>query len=444
MINADAPTIPHSREAEESLIGAVLINPAAYHEVARLQADDFYIHRHRFIWEAITRLHERRSPVDFLTVAEELDRAGQLAEVGGPAYVTALINATPTSMHAEAYARIVEEMAVRRRMLEAANQVAKLAYQRDQSLAAVLDASDAAIADAGARMATQSLIPLSQIIAGLYEEITEQASNPLPPGLPTGFVELDRLLSGLQPSDFVVIAGRPSQGKTSFLLNVIGHIGWTLRKRVAFFSLEMSAQQVGYRLYQQQTGIDSRLLRAARLADHEWALLAEATETLAKAVIFVDETPAITPAQMRAKCRRLQALEGLDLVVLDYLQLMTGGGRFGNRQEEVSYLSRSAKHLAKELHVPVVVAAQLSRSVEQRPDKMPILSDLRESGSIEMDADTVIFLHRPVPNQFATSVTVAKQRNGPTGAVNLVFNPTASRFEENAVQSASSSKNEAA
>jgi len=233
----------------------------------------------------------------------------------------------------------------------------------------------------------------------------------------------------MQPADYLVIAGRPSQGKTSFLLNIVTHVGLSVKKRVAVFSMEMSCNQVVDRLLQQRTGIDSQRLRSGKLSEDEWGLLTDTVSALSTAQVYVDETAALTVAQLRSKCRRLQSAQGLDLVILDYLQLMSGGSRHHNRQEEVSYISRSIKALAKELNVPVLAAAQLSRAVEQRPDKTPVLSDLRESGSIEMDADTVLFLHRPDPKQFVTNVTVAKQRNGPTGAIDLVFKPTATRFE---------------
>ncbi len=426
----DTSQIPHSREAEEAVIGSILIDPHAYHDVAQfLQADDFYIHRYRYIWDAITSLQEQLTPVDILTVTDALEKAGHLEEIGGPSHLVALINNIPTALHAESYAHIIEQMAIRRRMLEAANQVAKLAYQHDMALGEILDASDAAISDAGARLATQTLRPLSELINSRYEQIVDASHSSETPGIPTGFLDLDRLLNGMQPADYLVIAGRPSQGKTSFLLNIVTHVGLSVKKRVAVFSMEMSCNQVVDRLLQQRTGIDSQRLRSGKLSDDEWGLLTDTVSALSTAQVYVDETAALTVAQLRAKCRRLQAAQGLDLVILDYLQLMSGGSRHHNRQEEVSYISRSIKALAKELNVPVLAAAQLSRAVEQRPDKTPVLSDLRESGSIEMDADTVLFLHRPDPKQFVTNVTVAKQRNGPTGAIDLVFKATATRFE---------------
>lgn len=428
----DMPIIPHSREAEEALIGSILINPDAYLEVASfLQAEDFYIHRHRFAWQAISRLQERRSPVDLLTVCEELDRAGYLAEIGGPAYLTALINATPTSLHAQEYARIIEQAAVRRRMLEAANQVAKLAYQEDAALESVIDESERALFAASQRMLGRDLRPASAVLSELFDQVDQRSKQDGFFGIPTGFIDLDRLLGGMQPSDLLIVAGRPGMGKTSLLLSTIRWAAQKHHKRVALFSLEMAAEQMAQRLVSQQTGIDTQRMRTGKLKDDEWPLFTQAVETISGTHLFMDDTPAITPSQLRAKCRRLHAEYGLDLVVIDYLQLMSGGGRFENRTQEISHISRQLKVLAREFNVPVLAAAQLSRAVEQRADKRPLLSDLRESGSIEQDADVVLFLYRPEekeqPNQ--VEVEVAKHRNGPTGQLRLAFNPTATRFD---------------
>jgi replicative DNA helicase len=422
---------PHNREAEEAAIGAVLIHPDAYHDLAIfLQSDDFYIHRHRFIWEAFVRLNDRSIPVDFLTVGEELDRAGKLAEIGGSAYLTALINATPTSLHAEAYGRIVEQAAIRRRMLTAANQVARLAYQEETNLEQVMDESQSAVFAAGERLAVQSMRPFAQVLDNLYETVTKRATQTEPAGIFSGFDELDHLLQGFQPSDLVIVAGRPGMGKTSLLLSMVKHATQQDHKQVAVFSLEMADEQIAQRLVAQETGIDTQRLRSGRLTNAEWPQLVQAVETMGELTLFLDDTPAITPMQLRQKSRRLHAAHGLDLIVVDYLQLMSGGGKFENRVQEVSFISRQLKTLAKELNIPVLAAAQLSRAVEQRADKHPVLSDLRESGSIEMDADVVLFLYRSEEPQFANQVDViiAKHRNGPTGTVSLDFHPQATRF----------------
>ncbi|MFZ6027794.1 MAG: replicative DNA helicase [Chloroflexota bacterium] len=438
MTDTQTTLAPHSREAEEAVLGSVLVSADAYYDVAGfLQADDFFIHRHRSVWEAMAGLQERRQTLDYLTLIEELDRAGKLDEVGGAAYITALATAMPTSLHAEAYGHIVEQAAIRRRMLEAANQVAKLAFQEDTALETVIDESQKALQAAGERLLAKDVRPFSQVLGSLYDAVEKRSQQKGVFGVPTGFGELDRLLQGLQPSDLVIVAGRPGMGKTSLLLSAVKHAAQVGKKHVAVFSLEMSAEQLAQRIVAQETGIDTQRLRAGRLADDEWPLFAQAVEALSEACLFIDDTPAISPQQMRTKSRRLHLAYGLDLIVVDYLQLMSGGGgakgqrSFENRVQEVSFVSRQLKALAKELNVPVLAAAQLSRAVEQRADKHPLLSDLRESGSIEMDADVVAFLYRPEMAEATQliDVIVAKHRNGPTGTVQLVFQPGLAKFE---------------
>jgi len=436
------PVALYNREAEEAVIGAILINPEAYYDVAPfLRADDFYIHRHRWIWEAFTRLHERRVPIDYLTVAEELNQMGQLAEVGGPAYLTALINNVPTSLHAEAYGRIVEESAIRRRMLTAANEIAKLVYQEDRRIDEVMDAAEKAVFGVSERRLTRDLQPIQQVLSDYYDRIDQLARRGEEIyGVPTGFIDLDRLLMGLQPSDFIIVAGRPGMGKTAFMLSAAKNAAQIHKKRVAIFSLEMSSEQLVQRLIAQETGIDSQRLRTGRLNEDEWPLFTHAIEVLSDTHIFLDDTPALTPLQLRTKSRRLHLEYGLDLIIVDYLQLMSSGVRAENRVQEVSYISRNLKILARELNVPVLAAAQLSRAVEQRADKEPQLSDLRESGSLEQDADIVIFIHRPelyekdTLKQNLAQIKVAKHRNGPLGMVELVFRHHLAKFENAATR----------
>ncbi|HLE50842.1 MAG TPA: replicative DNA helicase [Anaerolineales bacterium] len=434
--------VPHSREAEEAVIGAVLINPEAYYDVAQfLQADDFYIHRHRWIWQAFTRLHEQRTPVDFLTVTEELDQMGQLAEVGGPAYLTALINNVPTSLHAEAYGRVVEETAVRRRMLDAANAIAKLAYKEDLGIDEVMNEAEKSIFGVSERRLTRDLQPIQQVLSEYYDRIDQLMRRGEDTfGVPSGFIDLDRLLGGMQPSDFLLIAGRPGTGKTAFMLSAAKNAAQMHKKHVAIFSLEMANEQLVQRLIAQETGIDTHHLRTGKLGEEEWPLFAHAIEVLADTRIFLDDTPGLTPLQIRTKCRRLHLEFRLDLVLVDYLQLMSGGIRIENRVQEVSYISRNLKMLARELSVPVLAAAQLSRAIEQRADKEPQLSDLRESGSLEQDADVVMFIHRAEmydkdtlrPN--VATIKVAKHRNGPTGNIELIFRSNLAKFENAATR----------
>ena len=386
------PAIPHSREAEEAVVGAVLINPEVYYDVAQfLTADDFYIHRHRWIWEAFQRLHEQRTPTDLLTVSEELDRMGQLAEIGGPAYLTALVNQVPTSLNAESYGRIVEAHAIRRKMLAAANQIATLAYNEETGIESVMTEAEKAVFDVSEKRLRHDLQPIREVLSNYYDRIDELAKRPEDiHGVPTGFIDLDRMLTGLQPSDLLIIAGRPGQGKTGFLLSVAKNAGLTHKKHVAIFSLEMSNEQVVQRLIAQETGIDSQRLRTGKLHEDEWPLFTHAIEVFGDTQIFLDDTPAITPLQLRTKCRRLHMEHRIDLVIIDYLQLMGGDTRTDNRVQEVSYISRNLKILARELNVPVLAAAQLSRAVEQRSDKRPVLSDLRESGCLS--GDTLVTL----------------------------------------------------
>ena len=422
-------TIPHNREAEEAVVGAVLINPEAYLDLAQfLQPDDFYIVRHRWIWEAFARLHEKRVPLDFLTISEELESAGQLAEIGGPAYLTALLNQVPTSLHAEAYGHMVEAAAIRRRLLTSANQIATLAYNEQESIENVIEGAEKSIFNVSERRLKKDMLPISTVLSSYYDRIRELSKRPEDIfGVPTGFIDLDRMLTGLQPSDLVIIAGRPGQGKSGFLLSAAKNAALMHKKNVAIFSLEMSNEQVVQRLLAQETGIDSQRLRNGKLKDDEWSLLNHAVEVLGDTHIYLDDTPAITPLSLRTRCRRLHMEFGLDLIILDYIQLMGGDMRNENRVQEVSYISRNLKALARELNVPVLAAAQLSRAVEQRTDKRPVLSDLRESGSIEQDADIVMFIYRPDQYEKDTAknnvaeIIVAKHRNGPTGSVELIF-----------------------
>ncbi len=432
-----APGVPHNRESEEAVVGAVLINPEVYYDVAQfLQADDFYIHRHRWIWEAFTGLHEQRIPIDLLTLTEELERKGQLEEIGGRSFLTTLVNQVPSSLNAAAYAHIVEGHAIRRRMITAANSIASVAYNEDLQINDVMDEAEKAVFNVSERRLRHDVQPIRDVLRDYYDRIDAAARRGEEIlGVPTGFLDLDKLLRGLQPSDLLIIAGRPGQGKTGFLLSVAKNAALIHKKHVAVFSLEMSNSQVAERLISQQTGIVSQNLRTGNLDENGFGLLAEAVEKLSETQIFLDDTPAITPIQLRTKCRRLHLEHRLDLVIVDYLQLMTGDTRTDNRVQEVSYISRNLKVLARELNVPVLAAAQLSRAIEQRADKEPQLSDLRESGSLEQDSDIVMFLYRPEAweddeaKRNQVRLRVAKHRNGPTDDVTLLFRTQLAKFE---------------
>jgi len=428
--------VPHSREAEEAVIGSVLINPDAYYDVIEfLQAEDFYLHKHRWIFESFNRLHEQRTPIDILTVTEELDQMGYLGEVGGPAYLTALISNVPTALHATAYGHLVEDTAIRRRMIEAANEIVKTAYKEDLTVETAINQAEKAVFSVSERRLTGDLQPISKVLSDYFDRVGDLAARDQETyGVPTNFRDLDNLLGGLQPSDLLIIAGRPGQGKTSFMLSIAKNAARLANKHIAIFSMEMSNEQLVQRLISQETGIDAQRLRLGKLHGDEWNLFAEAVESLGRTHIFLDDTPSITPTQVRAKCRRLHLEHRLDLVVIDYLQLMQGDYRTDNRVQEVSYISRNLKTLARELNVPVLAAAQLSRAVEQRSDKRPVLSDLRESGSLEQDADIVMFIYREDKDKEETlmknvaEIIVSKHRNGPTGSAHLVFREHLAQF----------------
>ncbi|MCZ7540671.1 MAG: replicative DNA helicase [Anaerolineae bacterium] len=379
---------PHSIEAEEAVLGSILINPDALYDVAPfLQSEDFFIVRNGWVWEAITRLHERREQIDYLTLVEELRQQNRLEEIGGAAYITYLINHTPSSIYAETYGRIVERAALRRRMLAAAGTIARLAQQEESDITDLIDQSEATLFAVTERRLRQELVPIRTAVAEYYDRIEQLYSQQVESiGVPTGFTDLDDLLGGLQKSDLVIVAGRPGMGKTSWLLSA-AHNAAQAGARVAIFSMEMSNEQIVQRLISSETRINTHKLRLGQLKDREWALFVEAVGRLGKLNVFLDDTPALTPLQMRAKCRRLYSERGLDLILVDYLQLMNAGVGFSdNRVQEISFISRNLKHIAREMNVPVVAAAQLSRAVEQRQDKRPQLSDLRESGCLAGDS----------------------------------------------------------
>ena len=427
---------PHSQEAEEAVLGSILINPQAYFEVGSfLKSEDFFFLKNSWIWNAIHRLQLRGDVIEPLTVSNELRAQEQLEEAGGPAYITYLVNNTPTSVHAEAYGRIVERAAIRRRMLEASGEINQLAFQEDADINEVIDRAESALFNVTERRLRRDIVPIEDALSDYYDRIEHLYNNKGEPvGVPSGFTDLDSILGGFQRSDLIILAARPGVGKTSLMLNMAMNAARN-KARVAVFSLEMSKDQLVQRLVATETGINAHRLRLGDLASDEWTLFTEATGALSKLRIYLDDTPAISPLQLRTKCRRLYREFGLDLIVVDYLQLMTGGGsRSENRVQEISYISRSIKELAREINVPLIAGAQLSRSVEQRTDKRPVLSDLRESGSIEQDADVVMFIYRDELYNEATErpneadVIVSKHRNGPTGTAVLFFRKELTQF----------------
>ena len=437
--DSDIRIEPHSREAEEAVLGAVLINPEKYFDVGQIiSVEDFYIHRHQWIWKAFSTLVEKGRDIDVQTVSDELEKQGKSADSGGWMYLYSLVSKTPSSMHAESYAQIILEKSMRRRLLTAANQMTNLALNEKKKLEDVLDLSEKAIFSVSEQQDRKEVQPISRVLSNIFDQIKvlfQQDQEII--GIPTGFKDLDKLTGGLQKSDLIIVAGRPGMGKTGFLLSVLKKAALTYRKHVAMFSLEMSNEQLVQRLISQQTGINSQKLRNGKLSDDELPIFVEAVDVLGGTKIFLDDTPAITPLQLRTKCRRLHLEHHLDMIIVDYLQLMSGDAGKDNRVQEVSNISRNLKVLARELNVPVLTAAQLSRGVEQRSDKIPMLSDLRESGSLEQDADIVMFLHNPNTDpdkaaglDGAMKLIVAKHRNGPIGEIDLVFLKKLARFED--------------
>lgn len=428
--------LPQNIEAEEAVLGSLLIDPDGIIRISTfLQPEDFYVQRHGWIYAAIRDLHERREPADLVTLTDDLERKGQLAEIGGPAFLTGLINATPTSIHVEYYARIVERTAVLRRLIDAAGQIAKLAYQDVDDVDEVVDRAESIVFGVSEKRVSRELVPIRQVLDEFYDRIEylyEHQGEII--GIPTGLADLDKLLGGFQRSDLVIIAGRPGMGKTSLALSIALQAARKWDKRVGIFSLEMSNEQVVQRLVSAETGIDSQRLRLGAIHEDEWPVLVQATSLLSGTQIYIDDTPAISALEMRTKSRRIHAEYGLDMIIVDYLQLMRGDFRSENRVQEISFISRSLKGLARELNIPVVALSQLSRAVESRHDKRPMLSDLRESGSIEQDADVVMFVYRDEiydPDTEFPSIAelrVAKHRSGPTGIFSVYFKKELAQF----------------
>jgi len=380
-------TIPHNVEAEQAVLGALLLDPEAIVQVIPiLHTEDFYLEKHQWIFQAIYALHERREAIDFLTVVAELERRNQLTEAGGAAYITALINAVPSAIHIEHYARLVERLATQRRLISAAGRIAEIAYASDEDIDAILDRAEEAVFAVAQRRLSRDVISMRVAVDQFMDHLdyVQRHQGELL-GVPTGFIDLDKLLGGFQPSDLIIIAGRPASGKTSFALSLMQTAAMRYKKHIALFSLEMSAEQLVQRMVASLGEIDATALRQGKLSDEDYARLVRATGELAELPIFIDDSAALTPIEIRAKARRLHAEHGLDLIIIDYLQLMTVRGRVENRVQEISQISRQLKELARELKVPVVALSQLSRAVESRQDHRPQLADLRESGCLTGD-----------------------------------------------------------
>ncbi len=440
-MSTDAParerTLPNNLEAERTVLGAILVDNAAFNSAAEiLSREDFYRDAHRRIYEGMAALAERSQPIDLVTLKDELGRQSALEAVGGAAFLAGLVDGVPRITSVEHWSRLIKEKAVLRNLIHAANRIVQSCYEGEDEASALLDRAEKAIFDIAERRIRQGFVDMGEIIKESFRTIDQLSqSKDVVTGLPTGFVDIDEMTSGLQKGELVIVAGRPAMGKTSFCLNVAQHVAQRAGETVGLFSLEMSRAQLALRLLCADARIDAHRLRTGKLTEKDWARLAKAYTDLAQARIFIDDSATVTPLEMRAKCRRLKAEHGLGLVIVDYLQLVTSGGRVENRQQELSAISRSMKGLAKELDVPVIALSQLSRAPEARPDKRPQLSDLRESGAIEQDADIVMFIFREEEykptdeNRGIAEIIIGKQRNGPTGKRRLAFIKEFTRFE---------------
>jgi replicative DNA helicase len=431
---------PHNLEAEESLLGAMLLSSdATAIAIETCGPEDFYKPAHGHIFSAIVALFERGEPVDVVTVKDELTRSGLIDSVGDPAVLVELQANTPSIANAQHYARIVEEHALLRRMIGVAGEIADLAYTVPEDVTAAVDEMEAKVFNVAQRRTTESIKSLHDVLLPSLDRIEELSrGRDAVTGIATGYTDLDSILAGLQPSTLTIVGARPAVGKTSLALGILAHVGIELRRPSLLFSLEMGHLELCQRLLASEARVDGQRVRTGRLLEADWSKLGVAISRLDSAPIFIDDNPNLTVMDIRARARRLRKSEGdLGVVVVDYLQLMTGRGRAENRQVEVAEISRSLKILARELETPVIALSQLSRSLESRQDKRPMLSDLRESGSLEQDADVVLFIYReeqydpdlPIERRGDAEIIVAKHRNGPTGSVHLAFLSQYARFE---------------
>ena len=429
---------PQAVDAEQSLLGSILIDADAILKVADfLHAPDFYRQQHADIYESMLALHGQREPIDLVTLADELARRERLDAIGGPAYLSTLMNVVPTAVHVEHYARIVERKAVLRNLIAAAGRIAAVGYEEANDAEVAIDRAESILFEISQRRTIGGFESLATLLGQAYDRLEylhEHRGQIL--GIPSGLSQLDTLLGGFQPSDLIILAARPSVGKTSLALNIAQHASIRERKKVAVFSLEMSKEQLSLRLLSAETGINPRPLQTGFMEETDWSKIATVMNDMAGASMWVDDSSVLSVMELRTKARRLEAEQhGLDLVIVDYLQLMQASvqSREPNRVQEVSEISRGLKQLARELKVPVIAVSQLSRGVEQRGSAEPRLSDLRESGSIEQDADVVIFLYREGEQNAESEVEllkakIAKHRNGPIGEVPLQFRKSTTRF----------------
>ncbi|MGI6010746.1 MAG: replicative DNA helicase [Ruminococcus sp.] len=428
--------LPHSMEAEQSVLGAMLMDREAILTVSEiLTGDDFYHHQYKVVFEAMVELYNEGKPVDPVTLQERLREKDVPPELCSMEFFKELFAAVPTIANAKHYGEIVRDKAMLRRMIKVSEEISTACYLGKDKVEDIMEDAEKRLFELLQKRNTGEFVPIRQVVLNALDTI-EKASRTKGnvTGLPTGFVDLDYKTSGLQPSDFILVAARPSMGKTAFVLNIAQYMAFKKNLTVAIFSLEMSREQLVNRLFSLESKVDSQSIRTGNLKDEDWAKLIEGAGVIGNSNLIIDDTPGISIAEMRSKCRKYKLEHNLGIIIIDYLQLMSGSGRSDSRQQEISEISRSLKALARELNVPVVALSQLSRAVEKRDDKRPMLSDLRESGAIEQDADVVMFIYRDdyynkdTPNPNVAEIIIAKQRNGPIGTINLVWMPEYTRF----------------
>ena len=430
--------LPHSIEAEQAVIGAMLMDQEAILTSSEIiSGDDFYQSAYGVIFEAIVEIYNEGKPVDLITLQSRLKEKDVPAEISSLEFVRDLVAAVPTSANVKYYAEIVSEKAMLRRLIKLNEEIENMCYLGKEPMEAVLETTEKKVFELVQKRNTSDFVPIKQVVLNALDKIEAASKNAgSVTGIPTGFLDLDYKTAGLQPSDLILIAARPSMGKTAFVLNIAQHVAFKANKSVAIFSLEMSKEQLVNRMFALEAQVDAQSLRTGNLKDSDWEKLIESAGIIGKSKLMIDDTPGISVSELRSKCRKMKLEHGLDIIIIDYLQLMTGrvGGRSESRQQEISEISRALKGIARELNVPVIALSQLSRAVEQRPDHRPMLSDLRESGAIEQDADVVMFIYRDdyynkdTELKNVAEIIIAKQRNGAIGTVNLTWLPQYTKF----------------
>lgn len=428
--------LPHSVEAEQSVIGAMIMDREAIMTASEMiESEDFYQHQYGILFESILELYNEGKPVDLITLQERLREKDVPPEISSLEFARDLLNAVPTSTNIRYYAQIVQEKSMLRKLIKVNEEIANTCYLGKERVEDIMEDTEKKIFNLVQKRNTGDFVPIKDVVLNALDKIEMASKNKgSVTGLPTGFVDLDYKTSGMQPSDLVLIAARPSMGKTAFVLNIAQHMAFKNDVTVAIFSLEMSKEQLVNRLFSLESKVDSQSLRTGNLSDEDWAKLIEGAGIIGKSHLIIDDTPGISVGELRSKCRKYKLEHNLGIIIIDYLQLMTGSKKSDSRQQEISDISRSLKEVARELNVPVIALSQLSRAVEQRPDHRPMLSDLRESGAIEQDADVVMFIYRDdyynkdSEKKNIAEIIIAKQRNGPIGTVELVWLPNYTKF----------------